>query len=83
MEDCIVFEINKKPYIEQVETANSSVSFGVDDNGDGIWRRIGNISITSPGKEEEYLYVSEYAAPPSRHDLELAIKELGPKPCGA
>ncbi|EOU9561514.1 hypothetical protein ACOJCY_002599 [Cronobacter dublinensis] len=80
MEDCIFFEVDKDPYIAQVNPSNHSVSFGTDEEGNSIWRRIGTFSITSSGTEEKYLYVSEYENPPSWQNIKDAIDALKPMP---
>ncbi|WP_312265125.1 hypothetical protein [Mixta calida] len=80
MEDCIFFEVDKDPYVDQVNPEKHTVSFGTDEEGNGIWRRIGVFSITSPGIEEKYLYVSEHAEPPSKESIKAAINALKPKP---
>lgn len=80
MEDCIIFEIGKSPYVDQIDPGQTSVSFGKDDKGIGVWRRIGSASISSPGHEEKYYYVSEHADPPSRELVREAIRVLKPKP---
>lgn len=78
--DCIFFEIGKEPYIDQVDPEKQSVSFGENDKGVGIWRRIGTFSKTSSGVEEKYLYVSEHVDPPSKYAIGNAVDKLKPKP---
>ncbi|WP_313384718.1 hypothetical protein [Pantoea sp.] len=80
MEDCIIFEIGKEPYVDQVNPESGTVSFGTDEKGDPVWRRFGVFTITSPGIDEKYLYVSEHLAPPPKALIKAAIDALKPRP---
>lgn len=79
MLDCIVFEYDKEPYVIRVSPKQISINFGKDGKGLPIDRRIGVSSITSPGQQKKYLYVSNYDNPPSRAELTAAISMLKPK----
>lgn len=78
--DCIVFEYDKEPCTIQVDPEQMSVYFGRDEKGFVIDRRIGSYSVTSPGKELKYLYVSNYDTPPTKTELAAAVEKLKPKP---
>lgn len=78
--DCIVFEYDKDPCVIQVVPEQLSVNFGRNEKGLNEDRRIGSFSITSPGKEVKYLYVSNYDTPPTKAELTSAIEKLKPKP---
>jgi hypothetical protein len=80
MIDCIKLSNGKKPELIQVNPEQVSVDFGRDDLGRPVSRRIGVYSVTSPGKELKYLYVSDYENPPTKSILSASVAELNPSP---
>lgn len=78
--DCIVFESDKEPYVIKVDEGQISVNFGRNDKGMPVSRRIGGHLLSSPGKQETYLYVYSGEDQPNNSELSAAIASLRPRP---